>query len=1664
MPDGESGPESAAAGFADDASQSQVGFSPYATGGGGTSFAHRVAAVYLASMLTRSRRAELQEQPPSRVAFQSGPAHPVDDLLVTYSNGNAHGTLAIACRATPNWVPSHQDTVALVKSLLAEVSAHGNGTHRVAIAVSGRPSQSESLAKVCDVARAHADAEAFQASLDVAGRWSSAVRGRYSQFLKMVGRALGIPTDEPSVAQHAWELLSRLYILTFRVQGSDESDRASVATSLDAVASSECNGLDVRSRLEVEATRYDAIGATVDLNLLRRDVHLVLDSPRTRSTATWTVLDEHRRIAEATVRSTIGDDASPPGALTLGFAARRAELALHLAKSAEDGSALLVVGESGAGKSALVLSTVAELEQASADDFDVLVVNFRNLPGTGMELRSVLGISFRDALAELSAARRILVIDAADAALERSSGLLGELLSAARETSVGVIAVSSTSSASFVKEQLAAVYSSGVDAYEVGSLSDDEVREVSDHFPLLRNVLRDLPTSSLLRRPVVLDLLARTDLEVESSVGEWQCLELVWRKIVRAEGRAGVGSADAREQTLLATAAAALELPDQSSQENQFDSSAVEQLRRDHLLAPASPYHHRPEFAHDEIRRYATAILLVRADAVTQPLGNAAPRWALSAATLALKGQLLRPGARPARVFAQAVETFHRFAQRHGPRWADVPVEAVADTPYAYDCLKAALTLDRPVLDLADVVRIVQQRHKVAGRLDPVASTPVVQILLDDEQPWSVSSDSSELLVSWLQALVLAQLPSGNAYREKLRDRLLAFWAVHSPRQLEASSIAHHNATPRRRRRVLDYHVTTEAFVESLALLGPDLDERVETCLREIAADAPAALAPAADEPLSARAIALRDPELLAHLVEAYYIDDDTEDWHLDHGVRRHHNRWAGIGGPMFAHYLGGFWPLFQTARFTTSIRVLNKILNHGAATRVRTLSRHRVQGDLDSENESVTLNLDGTERTYVGDSHVWSWYRGTSVGPYPGMSALLAMERVAEGWLEQGVPPGRIVEVMLEGCDNLALPGMLYGLLVRHIEKVDIELDPFLAEPAVWQLEFGRVVNEYSGLRAKTEDLANCDRRHWTPREVSLWLVTQGDEERAARLKAVGETLIQNGRRLGLADERLQGWAAALDSSRYEITKQGEQYYLQVVPPPEVMAAQQEAAAYQEELETTLRLQNRYWGSAKYGTNCQRPTPSEIADDLATARQLLESDSKHPRSDRLDAAAHVVRAAVQCAARGQHEAFGDEGQFATRLVLGLALSFREGRSRRDEGQYFDLGADRAVARVLPAYLTSGLKPLLYEVGAVDADVIEAGLAMAGRAASETRLYLARGCDAVWRASCVGSPCAHETAMNWMLESARRAEIGPWRKGKQRFSQKRIKGDVIARLKSLAGDSIRIDALDPAIRGLGAAARWPHCRSAEASGLLAELLHIQRKALVVHEEKGWTADDRGSHTLIAARALLDAASSSADPSATIAYLEALRVDAGLLNNFLHGLAAAGAETKERAETVQKLWPPLMVHVSELGSDENPFQDHHWGEWAASALLPDPVTWAQGLHNEVSEVPIDWVNVEDLANLIDGWLPVARGSVKCVDALIRVLRKMPVPDQVVRGLQWMTVLCLHDSRAIVKQTWMSDEWLKDVRSAAEELGLLSKWQVLVDAMVVAGNDALAPYSR
>ena len=190
-------------------------------------------------------------------------------------------------------------------------------------------------------------------------------------------------------------------------------------------------------------------------------------------------------------------------------------------------------------------------------------------------------------------------------------------------------------------------------------------------------------------------------------------------------------------------------------------------------------------------------------------------------------------------------------------------------------------------------------------------------------------------------------------------------------------------------------------------MLGPDLVEAGEAILRRVANDAPSWLAPAVEEFLTGQALAMDSPGLLAELTTAYYLDDEFDE-QLRHGYGVRHHRSMGMSVPQSAWYRGPFISLFRSD-FSNGVRVLNRLLNHAARARAKSMARldhgYRSLEAVSIRNYKHDLNVSGTRQVYVGDEHVWFWYRGTGVGPYPCMSALQALERQCDELVKIGIP-----------------------------------------------------------------------------------------------------------------------------------------------------------------------------------------------------------------------------------------------------------------------------------------------------------------------------------------------------------------------------------------------------------------------------------------------------------------------------------------------------------------------------------------------------------------------------------------------------------------------------------------------------------------------------------
>ena len=303
---------------------------------------------------------------------------------------------------------------------------------------------------------------------------------------------------------------------------------------------------------------------------------------------------------------------------------------------------------------------------------------------------------------------------------------------------------------------------------------------------------------------------------------------------------------------------------------------------------------------------------------------------------------------------------------------------------------------------------------------------------------------------------------------------------------------------------------------------------------------------------------------------------------------------------------------------------------------------------------------------------------------------------------------------------------------------------------------------------------------------------------------------------------------------------------------------------------------------------------------------------------------------------------------------------------------------------------------------------------------------------------------------------------GSWDPDVERRSVVALKEPVTESLANTDDDSILSFRLDAAIRALAPAAMANICVSTRARVLLLALLAAQRRSLLSHEHDNM--DNRGSHTLVSARALLTLAEHG-DDATIYAHINAYADNSALLGNLLRALSAAAEETPERAATARRIWPNVVRHVLELNdSGHAPFRDHHYSDMALAALMPNAAHEVSYLYREVQDGPIAWWEPLALRSEVEAWLAAAAGRAICVDQLIIFLGVLAPEDQVRAGLPWVATLVLKDPARIAGRSYMLPTWLIEMRSAAVDAGLLASWQEIVDALVVAGVTRLAPYSE
>ncbi|ODR19213.1 hypothetical protein [Mycolicibacterium porcinum] len=1650
------------------ASAASTGSSPYSTGGGGVQLEHSYASCLIAGFLAGDVVTELGDAfAVDSIRLQSSDLSDVDDILI--EGRDVHGDVhrsSIAVRRSPSLTRSDADSVPLIRDFLAVVldqwATISAGRWRLVLAVSTNANAVSQLADLAAIARSVPNGEELKGRLAQPGRTNAGVRDRYEHIKGLVEQAAN---DLPAASTYesielTWRLLSSLAVRTLRLERTDRADRTTAVNTLQRVL---VNGTPAAadalfSRIEELVGMWASQAAVLTQSVIRRSLS---DYPLTRSprfASAWSVIDRLGLRLRGSIKPSLRAGSQT---LELERPGERSRIDAAMKLAGGSTGSVVVTGDPDVGKSALCLRVAEALQSSGAA---VTSLSLRDLPENLSELEGLLGgFSLDEILAALEAGPvRLLLVDGAESVLEGKAAVLQALSAAALNAGVGIVAVTRTDGSRQVREILArsrelAGLSVAPTELVLGPLTEVERDQLAATFPTLARLGSDERARWLLGRPGLIDVLLRTGQELDPAelLCEADVFSAVWRSLIRGDEHraAGTASPDDRERATLAVAKRSLGRPG-----DHVSGPAPAELRSDGVLRlPNNPaLSPGDEFSTDLFRDFALCRLFIIEG--WQALATAgAPRWAIRATRLGCQVALIAQEIPTA--WNSLATQFTQISNDHGERWSEVPFEALLTLGNAEPAIRElwdALTADDGA-SLATLLRLAEARYVNGTVGDPFALAPLVKVAFC-ERPTignaphfrhrTVRDLINDLVLAWLRGMATSH-GEPDSLRQAVRDTILA-----------------DNPTAR-----------DEFAVEALATLGPDIDDRAESWLRAVAQESPGHLNPAVESFAVTVSMSQVRPELVLELAEAYYIelpvprDRWGAGYPLDDGIRDFkHGLGPGLGVPAAAWYYGPFFRMLNTRPIET-IGFINRMLNHAAKFRVDRMSTY---GDGASEElEGIRLDLPGSgERLFIGDSHVWAWYRGTSVGPHACMSALLALERFIDLLVEKAnIPARRMLELLLADCHNLAIPGLIVGFLIRHPKAVGDLLDPFLISPDVWHLESGRITGDY-GFRLRDPDadkLTGSERRRWTFHDTVGEMVVNarlaGDEERIAQLGALGDKLAASAR-ASLTDVEgnyaeylamIDSWAAEFRIENYRASANGNQVRIEFVRPEPI---ERILASRNAELQTTsvlYGLQNRY---ARFNDNFNEWPVDSLAEDLKTARGIDENDDIHP--DVLwpeNALVSVAAAAVRSHALGLAAIDESDLHWAIEAILLAAENPRiDGMSYYETT--FPMGADRAAAATVPLLTLSSFDQLELDQARID----NALRALATSLYDEVRAIYVKGCTPLWDESCrldnaTGDCRRHMPAWAAATGGLRDCRLGPWDQETQRRKSDPLPPPFDETLPTVADDALLVNRLRMPLSCM-VDARKVACLRAEVDKLWTPLWDAYRRGIAHWWEEGYDHHTQTKHEPIARRMIeivLDG-----DREHVKAFIETLAVSSKALHLLFDGFATVFTYDDESRSLMREFWPwALETALNAVGDGTDLRAEHHWFDYAVAALIPTPSphSWDPDIDRTFAHSRENWIQPEDIGELADRWLCLAKWEPSAVDAVIKFGKSAPRTWQTSVALDWIETIIGGRYDLIANRLYYLEEWLGELRSAGLLLGeVKAKYHRIIDGLAAAGDRA------
>lgn len=580
--------------------------SPTATGGSGTFFEQHVGAYFLALLLVRGIPPLLKDCQVEEVHFQTEHlGWSTDDVLVI-GDGGEDRRRKLAAQVKRNFTVSSSD--AACKKAFADFWADFQNRDvfdpefdRLAlITLRGTNTLLDKFAGLLDCARASADGADFARRLSVEGLLSKKARKQAEAVRTIIKES----SEEPLSDDDFWRFLCVLDVISLDLNTQTVHHEASIKKLL-AQTSSEPNQIAAAESTWNEllqivggAEGMPAAGSYKYKNLPEklRTRHEAL-APRPGGYLRQLI--DHSAITLEGIQTKIADSVEIP----------REALEAKILDSLEETQVTVISGAAGHGKSAIAKNVVEHIQ----DDYFCLAFRAEEFAKTHVDqaLKEIQASLTAERLLGLLAGqgRTIILIDGVERLLESSERkAFIDLLNKARDDrSLRIVLTCRDYSVDTVRESLLERVAIHHRVLNTPPFSDDELSRVAQEIPSLSKAVENPSLRELLRSPYYLNIAARLDWSEDKPLpdSEREFRRRCWREVIRKDVEAKGGMPTKRERTFVGLALRRAKKLRPYVQCDDFDSEALEVLRRNDLISFSEESPSLAAPAHDVLEDWA---------------------------------------------------------------------------------------------------------------------------------------------------------------------------------------------------------------------------------------------------------------------------------------------------------------------------------------------------------------------------------------------------------------------------------------------------------------------------------------------------------------------------------------------------------------------------------------------------------------------------------------------------------------------------------------------------------------------------------------------------------------------------------------------------------------------------------------------------------------------------------------------------------------------------------------------------------------------------------------------------------------------------------------------------------------------------------------------------